>query len=152
MIYLMFQKNPLMYYILNSETDYIGAMHNGIPSIMHTECIASADSVTALLHQLQESKSGKWYVETDWINSNGKYRHDEYPAHQGLNRLDGFIKDVCNIRKEENCYLSDWEVHYISELWVKHTDCEMLRVECFNSKMSMEVKKYMTFHNLSHID
>ena len=58
MIYLMLQKSPLVYYILNSDTDYIGAMHNGKPSILHTECIASAgDGVVcrSLIHCVAHS-------------------------------------------------------------------------------------------------
>ena len=148
MIYLMLQKSPLVYYILNSDTDYIGAMHNGKPSILHTECIASAENMSDLLHQLQNLKCGKWYVESDWIGSDGKYRHDEYPMHQGLHKLDGFIKEVCDIRKDEKCYLRDWQVDYISELWFKHSDCEILLVRNFNKNMLLEVEKYMTEHGL----
>ncbi len=144
MIYLMLQKSPLVYYILNSNTDYIGSMHNGKPSIMHTDCIASADNMSDLLHQLQNMKCGKWYVETDWIGSDGKYRHDEYPTHQGLNKLDGFVKEVCDIRKDDKCYLRDWKINFISELWVKYSDCEIILVRDFNKNMLMEVKKYMT--------
>ena len=148
MIYLMLQKSPLVYYILNSNTDYIGSMHNGKPSIMHTECIASADNMSDLLHQLQNMKCGKWYVETDWIGSDGKYRHNEYPIHQGLHRLDGFIKEVCDIRKDDKCYLRDWEIDFISELWVKYSDGEITLVRDFNKNMLMEVEKYMTDHEL----
>lgn len=144
----MFQKQPIVYYILNSDTDYIGAMHNGKPSIMHTDCIASAENISELLHQLQDLKNGKWYVGSDWIGSDGKYRHDEYPTHQGLNRLDGFVKEVCDIRKGEKCYLRDWEVDYISELWFKHSDCEIILVRNFNENMLLEVEKYMKEHGL----
>lgn len=144
MIYLMLQKSPLVYYILNSETDYIGAMHNGIPSISHTECIASAENMSNLLHQLQDMKCGKWYVESDWLGSDGKYRHDEYPIHQGLHKLDGFVKEVCDIRKDEKCYLRDWEIDFVSELWVKYSDCDITLVRDFNKNMLLEVKKYMT--------
>lgn len=148
MIYLMLQKSPLVYYILNSDTDYIGATHNGVPSISHTECIASAENMSDLLHLLQEMNCGKWYVEQDWLGSDGKYRHDEYPMHQGLHKLDGFIKEVCDIRKDEKCYLRDWQVDYISELWFKHSDCEILLVRNFNKNMLLEVEKYMTEHGL----
>lgn len=148
MIYLMLQKSPLVYYILNSDTDDIGAMNNGIPSIAHTECIASAENMSNLLHQLQDTKCGKWYVETDWIGSDGKYRHDEYPIHQGLHRLDGFIKEVCDIRKDDKCYLRDWEIDFVSELWVKYSDGEITLVRDFNKNMLMEVEKYMTEHEL----
>ena len=144
MIYLMSQKSPLVYYILNSDTDYIGATHNGMPSILHTECIASAENMSDLLHQLQNMKCGKLYVETDWIGSDGKYRHDEYPIHQGLHRLDGFTKEVCDIRKDDKCYLRDWEINFISELWVKYSDGEITLVRDFNKNMLMEVEKYMT--------
>ena len=144
MIYLMLQKSPLVYYILNSETDYIGAMHNGIPSILHTECIASAENMSNLLHQLQDMKCGKWYVESDWLGSDGKYRHDEYPIHQGLHKLAGFVKEVCDIRKDEKCYLRDWEIDFVSELWVKYSDCDITLVRDFNKNMLLEVKKYMT--------
>ena len=144
MIYLMLQKSPLVYYILNSETDYIGAMHNGIPSILHTECIASAENMSNMLHQLQDMKCGKWYVESDWLGSDGKYRHDEYPIHQGLHKLDGFVKEVCDIRKDEKCYLRDWEIDFVSELWVKYSDCDITLVRDFNKNMLLEVKKYMT--------
>ena len=144
MIYLMLQKSPLVYYILNSETDYIGAMHNGIPSILHTECIASAENMSNLLHQLQDMKCGKWYVESDWLGSDGKYRHDEYPIHQGLHKLDGFVKEVCDIRKDEKCYLRYWEIDFVSELWVKYSDCDITLVRDFNKNMLLEVKKYMT--------
>ena len=148
MIYLMLQKSPFVYYILNSDTDDIGAMNNGKPSIMHTECIASADNMSDLLHQLQNMKCGKWYVETDWIGSDGKYRHNEYPIHKGLHRLDGFIKEVCDIRKDDKCYLRDWEINFISELWVKYSDGEITLVRDFNKNMLMEVEKYMTEHEL----
>lgn len=148
MIYLMLQKSPLVYYILNSDTDYIGAMHNGKPSILHTECIASAENMSDLLHLLQEMNCGKWYVEQDWLGSDGKYRNDEYPMHHGLYKLDGFIKEVCDIRKDEKCYLRDWQVDYISELWFKHSDCEILLVRNFNKNMLLEVEKYMTEHGL----
>ena len=144
MIYLMLQKSPLVYYIFNSETDYIGAMHNGIPSIFHTECIASAENMSNLLHQLQDMKCGKWFVESDWLGSDGKYRHDEYPIHQGLHKLDGFVKEVCDIRKDEKCYLRDWEIDFVSELWVKYSDCDITLVRDFNKNMLLEVKKYMT--------
>ena len=144
MIYLMLQKSPLVYYILNSDSDYIGAMHNRMPSILHTECIASAENISDLLHQLQDMRCGKWYVEQDWLGSDGKYRHDEYPIHQGLHRLDGFIKEVCDIRKDDKCYLRDWEIDFISELWVKYSDCDITLVRDFNKNMLMEVKKYMT--------
>ena len=144
MIYLMLQKSPLVYYILNSDTDYIGAMHNGMPSISHTECIASAENISDLLHQLQDIRCGKWYVEQDWLGSDGKYRHDEYPIHQGLHKLDGFVKEVCDIRKDEKCYLRDWEIDFVSELWVKYSDCDITLVRDFNKNMLLEVKKYMT--------
>ena len=140
----MLQKSPLVYYILNSNTDYIGSMHNGKPNILHTDCIASADNMSDLLHQLQNMKCGNWYVETDWIGSDGKYRHDEYPIHQGLHRLDGYIKEVCDIRKDNKCYLRDWEINFISELWVKYSDGEITLVRDFNKNMLMEVEKYMT--------
>lgn len=149
MIYLMLQKSPLVYYILNSDTDYIGAMHNGKPSILHTECIASAENMSDLLHLLQEMNCGKWYVEQDWLGSDGKYRHDEYPMHQGLHKLDGLIKEVCDIRKEDKCYLRDWEIKFISELWVKYADGEIALVRDFNKNILMEVEKYMTENGLA---
>lgn len=148
MIFLMVQKHPIVYYILNSDTDYIGAMSGGKPNILNTDCITSAENMSDLLHQLQNLKCGKWYVESDWIGSDGKYRHDEYPMHQGLHKLDGFIKEVCDIRKDEKCYLRDWQVDYISELWFKHSDCEILLVMNFNKNMLLEVEKYMTEHGL----
>ncbi len=147
-IFLMMQKAPIVYYILNSDTDYIGAMHCGIPSIMHTDCIASAENMTSLLHQLQELKDGKWYVESDWVGSDGKYRHEEYPIHQGLHRLDGYIKEVCDIRKEEKSYLRNFEICFISDLWVKHTDNQMLRVSWFHKNMLLEVDKYIRENHL----
>lgn len=148
MIYLMVQKHPLLYYILNSDTDYIGAMHGDKPSIMNTDCIASAENMTTLLHQLQDLQCGKWYVETDWIGSDGKYRHDEYPTHQGLHKLDGYIKEVCDIRKDNKSYLRDWEIDFVSQLWFKHTDNEIIRVAHFNENMLSEVEKYMKEHGL----
>ena len=148
MIFLMVQKQSPVYYILNSDTDYIGAMSDGKLSIMNTDCLASAKNMPDLLHQLQESKCGKWYVETDWLGSDGKYRHDEYPQHQGLHRLDGFIKKVCDIRKSENCYFRDWEVNYISELWFMHSDYDIKRVVHFNENMLFDVKNYMKEHGL----
>lgn len=148
MIYLMYQKNPQIYYILNSETDWIGAMHNGKPNIINTECVVSAENTPDLLHQLQDLENGKWYVETDWIGSDGKYRHDEYPIHQGLHRLDGYIKEVCDIRIDYKSYIRDWEVDFISELWFKHSDYEIMRVAEFNKNMLLEVGKYMKNNGL----
>ena len=92
---------------------------------------------------------GKWYVEQDWLGSDGKYRHDEYPMHQGLHKLDGFIKEVCDIRKEDKCYLRDWEIEFISELWVKYADGEIALVRDFNKNILMEVEKYMTENGLA---
>ena len=147
-IFLMVQKSPLVCYILNSDTDYIGAMSGGKPNRMYTDCIASAETMSDLLRQLRRLKDGKWYVETDWIGSDGKYRHDEYPIHQGLHRLDGFIEEVCDIRKEDKCYLREWEVDYISELWFRHSDYQIIRVRNFNENMILEVEKYMKDHDL----
>ena len=145
----MLQKSPLVYYILNSDMDYIDAMHNGKPSILHTEGIASAENMSDLLHLLQEMDCGKWYVEQDWLGSDAKYRHDEYPMHQGLHKLDGIIKEVCDIRKEDKCYLRDWEIEFISELWVKYADGEIALVRDFNKNILMEVEKYMTENGLA---
>lgn len=142
MIYLMAHRYPAAYDILNSETDYIGAMHDGKPCIMNTECIAASESITALLHYLQDLKDGKWYVECDWMGSDGKYRHDEYPMHQGLNRLDGYVKEVCDIRIDDKCYLRDFEIEYVSELWRRVSDNQMLRVMGFNKNMLLEVRKF----------
>ena len=88
-------------------------------------------------------------LETDWIDSDGKYRHDEYGIHRGLHRLDGFIKEVCDIRKDDKCYLRDWVVEFISDLWVKHSDCEIILVRGFYKNMFLEVEKYMAEHRLT---
>ena len=69
--------------------------------------------------------------------------------HQGLYKLDGFIKEVCDIRKEDKCYLRDWEIEFISELWVKYADGEIALVRDFNKNILMEVEKYMTENGLA---
>lgn len=147
MIYLMRQGEAL-YYILNSETDTIGAMHDDVPSIINTVCIASAASMAELLHTLQETKDERWFVVTDSVDNNGVRRSEKYSQHQHLHKLFGFIPQVCDIQQEHMPYFAEWEVDYISELWYRHSDELIVKVRYFTENMLREVDQYLTEHKL----
>lgn len=148
MVYLMRQTEYDNYYILDSERDYIGSMHNGIPSIIHTECLYSEKCIKDLLLSIQASKDYRWYVVLDSIDSNGKMRHDEYPNHCELRRLVGYIPKVCGIRIDDSPYLANWQVDYLSELWVRNTENSIVKVTNFTETREKEVKHFLHAHNL----
>lgn len=148
MVYLMRQTEYDSYYILDSETDYIGAMQDGVPSIIHAECLYFEKCIKDLLLSIQASKDYKWYVVRDFIDSNGKMRHDEYPNHCELHRLVGYIPRVCEIRIDDSTYLADWQVDYISELWVRNTENSIVKVTNFTEVREKEVRQFMHVNNL----
>ena len=148
MVYLMRQTEYDNYYILDLERDYIGSMHNGIPSIIHTECLYSEKCIKDLLLSIQASKDYRWYVVLDSIDSNGKMRHDEYPNHCELRRLVGYIPKVCGIRIDDSPYLANWQVDYLSELWVRNTENSIIKVANFTEVREKEVKQFLHAHNL----
>ena len=139
-------RNGAQFYILNSDTDCIGAWHNGTPNVYHSECLESASCMTELLHKLQ-GNGGNWYVTTDWTNSWGETKNTKYPAFRAINRLDGFIQEVCDIRMGET-YVASWKVEYISELWCRASETRMEKVSGFEKNIALEVEKFIKDNSL----
>lgn len=139
-------KNGAQFYILNSDTDCIGAWHDGTPNVYYSECLESASCMTELLHKLQD-KGGDWYVTNDWINSWGETKNTKYPPFRGISRLDGFIPEVCDIRMGET-YGAKWQVNYVSELWCKVSESRMEKVSGFEKNIALEVGKFINDNSL----
>ena len=139
-------RNGAQFYILNSDTDCIGAWHDGTPNVYHSECLESASCMTELLHKLQD-KGGGWCVTTDWINSWGETKNTKYPLFQGINRIDGFIPEVCDIRMGET-YAANWKVEYISELWYRVSETQLEKVSGFEKNIVPEVEKFIKDNSL----
>jgi len=144
-IHLLHQKGANeCWYILDTETDYIGAIHDGKVSIIHTDDVYQADSMVDLLLQLrEEDDTYKWWCVTDWLGNDGVYRHDEYKHFQSIHPMKGYIKEVCEIRVDKNCYLRDWEVSFVSELWYRRNDYSIFKVHDFTEKMDKLVREYV---------
>ena len=143
MIYLKHQKQGNIYYVLDDKTMYIGAMHQGVPSIANTECLYKAENISELLHTLHESKDERWYVVQDYIDSNEETRHEKYPLHCELHKLVGYVPEVCDIRKRDKTYSAEWEVDFLSELWIKDTEFCILKVVDFTEIRWKEVQKFV---------
>ena len=172
MIYLMHNMEDERYYIINATKDFINdivndgndciiyyekpdqnsATNNSTQSskrlTRNTECLYKAKDITNLLLAIQKAKDYRWYVVLDHIDSNGKTRQDEYPIHCGLQKLVGYIPSVCRFRIDNSPYFADWQVDYISELWIKNTESSIVKVANFTETRNKEVAQFMNTHNL----
>jgi len=138
--FLMRQKNPDVWYIL--ERDEASAWHNGIPSIMNTDCVYAAETLPDMLHQIQEAKDSRFYVELDWINDKKETRSQKYQYQMGIHVLIGYSPEVCDFETNGHPYLENWVVNYVSSLWYRA--CErMTKVRYFTEKMEAAVKDYI---------
>ena len=147
MIYLLHQIEGDIYYIVHSNEDYpVSVPFDNCNFVVHTEILEKAIAITELLHKLQNTGDMRWYVVLDYANSNGKYRHEEYPQHQSLGKLAGYISDVCDIRKKKTSYTAEYEINFVSELWVKSNDNKISKVAYFEENMKQELEVYLQSH------
>lgn len=132
------------WFVLEESVDYIGAMHDGKVSISYTKDVMQADSITELLHKLQSDKESEWewYVVMSAIDSQHRTREEKYPHHRELHILSGYIPAVCDFMLESG-YTYDWEVRYLSELWVAPNSYLMIKVSGFAEAMMRARDKYI---------
>lgn len=143
-IHLCHQKHPDVWYILEENVDYIGAMSSGKVSIIQTDDVVQADSISELCHKLQEADEDfRWFCELGWIDSKRQRRLEMYPQHREIHVLRGFVPDVCDFRINENPYLADWKVDYVSELWYLTSAGQLDLVRDFRSHVESAVNDFI---------
>lgn len=143
-IHLCHQKHPDMWYILDEDTDYIGAMSFGKVSIMNTDDVEQADSIPELCHKLQDADEDfRWFCELSWIDSKKRRRPELYPHHREIHVLKGFVPEVCDFRVDEDPYLADWKVDYLSELWYQTSAGQLDMVIDFRSHVERAVDNFI---------
>ena len=130
------------WFILEEGVDYIGAMHDGKASMIHTVDFMQADSMTDLLHKLQDSEDDRWYVVSDFLDSKNQTRREEYPHHRELHILTGFLPRACDFQIDKS-YISQWTVRYKRELWVQLDDSTMVKVQNFSDKMDRDLMRFI---------
>ena len=152
-IYLMnYKSSKHEYELIDESVDYIGAYHNGVPSIMGAEVLYAADSFPDLLHQIKNSNDQKYYVVLDHIDSNRSTRTEKYPHYQSISPLSGYISSVCDYRIDRKCYTSDWQVDFVGDLWVKDNDDVIVRVKGFQKRAYDEVYKFIEIIRLKYTE
>lgn len=153
-VFLMQQHNNNVLYILEEEEeDNIRAWKDGKPSIFATDIIYEAEDLSDMLHQMQDNKDWRFYVVLDWIDNTGARGSTEYPHHRHICTLAGFIREVCDIRREQGKLYCGrkWKVEYCSELWYcpdGWNGSQMWKVKHFGEKMENAVFSYMEEHGL----
>ena len=152
-VFLMHQRHNDVWYILEKDVDYIGAWHNGKPSIYETDVVYEAEDLPGMLHRMQDQKDWRFYVVLDWIDNEGRKRSTEYPHHRSIQTLAGFIPEVCDIRFDKNPIdkRKEWEIEYCSELWYCRDGLkgdEMIRVRYFTAKMEEAVNELIDCQRL----
>lgn len=135
------------WFVLEEGVDYIGAMHDGKVSMIHTVDFMQADSMTDLLHKLQDSEDDRWYVVSDFLDSRNQTRREEYPHHRELHILTGYLPKACDFQIDRT-YLSKWEVRYKRELWVQLDDSTMVKVQKFSDKMDRDLMTFIAKEGL----
>lgn len=137
------------WFILEEDVDYIGAMSNGLVSIVYTKDMVQAVSVTELLHKLQENdEQFSYYAVLGYLDSKNRTREKEYPLHREIHLLAGFVPQVCNFEIERNNYDCEWKVRYVSELWVRIGNYVMVKVSGFNEAMMRARDKFIRSQGL----
>ena len=66
-----------------------------------------------------------------------------YPQHREIHVLRGFVPDVCDFRINENPYLADWKVDYVSELWYLTSAGQLDLVHDFRSHVESAVNDFI---------
>ena len=110
---------------------------------MGHECIYSAASLWQMLHDMQSGRDYRFYVVLEWIDSRHMTRTMEYPHHRSIDTIAGYIPEVCDPRVNDNCYLADWQVNYVGELWVQPTDGVMYQVRGWSDKAAASVQRFI---------
>jgi len=142
--FLMHQPPDVCYIIEDSE---VCAWHNGKPSIITADCVYAAKTLPDMLHQIQNAKDSRFYVVQSWVDSQRVTRYNAYSHYMGIDPINEFVPKVCDIRADDNLYLAEWEVEYISELWYRDGD-RLTKVKYFTEKMEAAVKDYIKDHGL----
>ena len=150
-VHLCRQKQSEVWYILEEDVDYIGAMHNGIVGIMGTDDVIQADSITGLLHKLHDSGDTRWYVVPDFIDSKRESRHRYSPHHRMLHVLSDFSDETCDIRQGK-AYGAAWEIRFIDELWFEKDSETLIKVRYFDTKMRKAAEDYIKERRLIYED
>lgn len=133
-IHLMHQKNGDIWYIIDTEKDGFGAAHNGLVSILHTEDVMQADSLTDLLTQIYDNKDRRFYIVVDTIYHDGSDQYEKYPDHMSLDPICGYMRDIFTGRDNGH------GISYVSELWIRE-DETLRKIRNFNMKEKMKGEK-----------
>lgn len=114
-----------------------------------SEDILQADSISELLHKIQDTGDTKYYCGTDFIDSKHRTRKEMYPLHCEIHVLPGFIKEICDIR-QERLYTAEWSVRFVSDLWILTDEYSMSKVRGFTEEARREAEEYIKKHNLQY--
>ena len=149
--FLMRNDNGIAWFILDAETDHIGAWEHGKPSMAHTACIESAKTLSELLGKLRASGDENVYITLNWISSHGKTKKGVYPGlYHSIARIIGYIEDVCDIRPGERnrSKKETWRIDYPGDLWMMTDEWTLKRVFGFEQKINNAVDEYIKEHGL----
>ena len=111
------------------------------PNMM--KVLEKADSVQELLHKLYSTGDPKWYVAFDYISNTGEIRTARYPMHRGINHLAGFADHSCDVCLDTAPLLYEWQVNYVSELWVQKDEFTLVQVRNFHEHIKSEVESFI---------
>jgi hypothetical protein len=116
------------------------------PNMM--KVMEKADSVQELLHKLRSTGDPKRYVVFDYISNTGETRTARYPMHKGIDHLAGFIDNACDISLDSTPLFYEWQVNYVSELWVQTDEYHLVQVRNFQEHMKSEVENFIRERSL----
>ena len=142
--------------ILEEDIDYICAMYKGKVNQIYTRDVIQTDSITELLHKLQDGEydleclvdKWQWYAMLGCIDSKRRLRQEAYPHHRELHVLAGFIPQVCDFMIETNNYDCKWSLCYVAELWVALNESIIVKVGGFEEAMCRARDRYIIDNHL----
>lgn len=107
------------------------------------------ETVSEILHTIQEKKDNRFYLDLGWVDSKHRHREEEYPKYCELYVLTGYVKEVCDIcmNRAGLRYSTTWEVDYPLELWVREGDV-IQKVQGFTEKVKADLDSYIKEHGL----
>lgn len=119
--------------------------------VTNCDCFAEAmgETLSDMLHGIQDSGDETVYVVLSDINSKGVRKDKEYPKHVDLAMLIGYVPEVCDVAQFHRPSIDDgkWEVDFPLEMWIR--ECDTLeKVQGFTELILKDVDDYINMNGL----
>ena len=122
--------------------------------VINSNCVVEAmgETLSDMLHSIQDSGDKTVYVVLSNITSKRVRRDKEYPTHNDIAMLVGYVPDVCDVKQFHRPSVYDkWEVDFPLEMWIRERDT-LEMVQGFTVLILKDVEEYIKANGLEYED